>query len=133
MKSIRRILSILLAGIVLISSIGVTVNQHICMGQVRSSALFVKAKSCGMMEMTSLMKGKGCCDEKTILVKSKATNARTVSTISVAPSFHVIAIILPFLYNILEFNSPNASSHFAFYKPPLIDHDITVLVQVFLI
>ncbi len=79
MKLIRPIISIFLAGLVTNSSVGVTVNQHICMGQIRSTALFVKAKSCGMSEsnerMSLLMKGKGCCDEKSILISTKEKNA----------------------------------------------------------
>ncbi len=57
----------------LVGSVGVTVNRHFCMGELKSLALFGKAEACGMdmdrvapacpMHGTTVKK-KGCCDDE---------------------------------------------------------------------
>lgn len=55
MRIYRTILSVVLAGAVLVAGIGVTINFHLCAGKVRSVSINVKAdgchdeKSCGGM------------------------------------------------------------------------------------
>jgi len=120
------------------SVIGVTVNLHLCGGQVQSIALFTKAKPCkdapnpchGPQHHS---KQKGCCEEESIVLKGKETNAEIKTATRITPSFSLIAVILPVLYSIIDVDSFIATPRYAYYKPPLIKRDITVLVQSFLI
>lgn len=138
MNSIRSIVSIFLASIVLIASIGVTINFHLCAGQVQSLALFIKAKACKMdMPKTChneehASKRKGCCQEESLVLKGKETNAEVKTATQLTPSFNLISVILPVLYSIIDLDSV-ATPQYAHYKPPLIEQDITVLVHSFLI
>jgi hypothetical protein len=139
MSSIRPIVAVFLASLVLIASIGVTVNLHMCGGSVQSVALFIKAQPC-KMEMPkschgskSLTKRNGCCEEESILLKGKETTAELKTVTELTPSFNLISVILPVLYSICEVDSFSASPQYAHYKPPLVDRDITVFVQSFLI
>jgi hypothetical protein len=139
MSSIRPIAAIFLAGLVLITSIGVTVNLHLCGGNVQSIALFVKARPC-KMEMPKPCHGSktqtkrtGCCEEESILLKGKETTAELKTVTELTPSFNLISVILPVLYSINEVDSFSTSPGYAHYKPPLIERDITVFVQSFLI
>ena len=138
MNLIRPIASVILASLVLIASIGVTVNLHLCGGQVQSIALFTKAQPCKDAQNPCHgpqhhSKQKGCCEEESILLKGKETNAEVRTATQITPSFNLIAVILPVLYSIIEVDSFVATPLYAHYKPPLIDRDITVLVQSFLI
>lgn len=139
MSSIRSIAAVFLASLVLIASIGVTVNLHICGGSVQSIALFVKAQPCKMDMPKSCHGSKaqtkrtGCCEEETILLKGKETTAELNTVTELTPSFNLISVILPVLYSINEVDSFSASPRYAHYKPPLVERDITVLVQSFLI
>ena len=138
MKLIRSIVSLCLAGLVLIASVGVTVNLHVCAGHVQSIALFVKAEPCQMEKkacsgVMMQMKRNGCCEDKSIEVKGKENAAEVKAVSELMPSYNFIAVILPVLYTIEGGNVSKMSSTFTQYKPPLIEHDIPVLVQSFLI
>ena len=138
MKFIRPIASVFLASLVLIASMGVTVNLHLCAGKVQSVALFTKAQPCKDRQKTCHgtehhSKRKGCCEEKSIVLKGKETTAEVKAATQINPSFNLIAVILPVLYSIIEVDSSIATPRYAHYKPPLIERDITVLVQSFLI
>lgn len=138
MKFIHSIATLFLASLVLIASIGVTVNLHFCAGQVQSIALFVKAKPCEDLTkpchgIAHHSKKNGCCEEGSIILKSKETTAEVKATTQVIPSFNLITVILPVLYSILDLDSSAAAPRYAHYKPPMIEHDITVFVQSFLI
>lgn len=139
MSSIRPIAAVFLAILVLIASIGVTVNLHVCGGNVQSIALFVKAQPC-KMEMPKFCHGskaqakqKGCCEEESILLKGKETTAELKTVTELTPSFNLISVILPVLYVLNKADSFNALPQYAQYKPPIVERDITVFIQSFLI
>lgn len=134
MNFIRTITSLFLASLVLIASIGVTINSHWCMGEVKSVAFFVKANPCKACGESHHERKNGCCEEKSVVLKGKVSAAQVVkSTVQINPSFNLIGVILPVLYLAIDADSAVTSSHLAHYKPPLIEHDITLLVQSFLI
>ena len=138
MKKVRTIASVFLASLVLVASFGVTLNLHLCAGKVQSVALFIKAKPCKDVKKPCHgtehhSKRSGCCEEKTIVLKGRETNALVTSTTQIKPSFNLIAVILPVLYSIIDVESLIATPRYAHYKPPFIQRDITVLVQSFLI
>ena len=139
MSSIRPIAAVFLASLVLIASIGVTVNLHLCGGNLQSIALFVKAQPCKMEmpkschESKAKTKRTGCCEEESILLKGKETTAELKTVTELTPSFNLISVILPVLYSIIEVDSYSASPRYAQYKPPIVERDITIFVQSFLI
>ena len=137
MKTVRPLISLFLAVIVLIASVGVTVNFHLCGGQIQSTALFIKATPCKMdMPKTCqqhAQKRKGCCEEESLVLKGKETNAEVKTVTQLTPSFNLIAVILPVLYSIIDLDSSVVTKQYAQYKPPLLEQDITVLVHSFLI
>jgi len=139
MRFIRPIAAVFLTSLVLSSAIGITVNLHLCGGNVQSIALFVKAQPC-KMEMAKPCHGSktqtkrnGCCEEESILLKGKETTAELKTVTELAPSFNLITVILPVLYSINKVDSFSTSTRYALYKPPLVERDITVFVQSFLI
>lgn len=139
MNSIRPIVSLFLACLVLIASIGATVNFHLCAGQVQSTALFIKATPCKMDIPKSCssekhsQKRKGCCKEESLVVKGKETTAEVKTATHLTPSFNLIAVILPVLYSIIDIDSSVNTQQYARYKPPLKELDRIVSFQVFLI
>ncbi len=92
------------------------------------------------MDMTKPCAGKkndtrrnGCCEEESIVLKGKETNAEVQAVAQIIPSFNLIAVILPVLYTVVDLDVFSAATRYAHYRPPLIERDITVLVQSFLI
>ena len=75
----------------------------------------------------------GCCKEESILLKGKETTAELKTVTELTPSFNLISVILPVLFSINEVDSFSASPRYAQYKPPIVERDITIFVQSFLI
>ena len=88
-------------------------------------------KTCNNEKHTQ--KRQGCCEEESLVLKGKETNAEVKTATQLAPSFHLIAVILPALYSVIDLDSSVASPRYAQYKPPLKEQDRTVTFQVFLI
>jgi len=138
MNFIRPISSVLLAGIVLLASIGVTINFHLCAGEVQSAALFVKPEPCKSVQKPCHgterhSKKNGCCEEKSLIVKGEETTAVVKAPTQLSPSFNLISVILPVLYSVIDLETSVSTPRYAQYKPPLIERDITVLAHTFLI
>jgi hypothetical protein len=134
MKTVRSISSLVLAGLVLVASIGVMVNSHICGGRVKSVALFVKADPCKPCKGTAHHeKNNGCCEEQSVVIKSEETSSVLKITTQLNPSFDVIAVILPVLYSITYYDAAVTIPRYTLNKPPLPERDITVFSHSFLI
>jgi hypothetical protein len=138
MKALRSILSFSLALLVLISSSSFTVNMHLCGGRVQSVSVIEKATPCAMEQLAKTLpchkvmnKKKNCCSEDHITFEGKHFKSQELTSLHLLQSFWVVELPL-----ISSLNVPIASateSHLSQYSPPLIDRDITVQVQSFLI
>ncbi len=137
MKALRSILSVSLALLVLISSSSFTVNMHLCGGHVQSVSVIEKATPCAMeLAKTpschkAMAKKKSCCTEDHITFEGKNFKSHELTSLHLLQSFWVVELPL-----ISSLNVPVASAtefHLSQYSPPLIDRDITVQVQSFLI
>jgi len=138
MNFFRPIACLFLAGVVLIASFGVIINMHLCGGEVQSMALFVKPQPCKSVQKPCHGtehhgKKNGCCEERSVVLKGEDAPAIIKATTGASPSFNLVTVILPVLYSIVNSETTVSTPRYAHYKPPLIQKDITVLVQTFLI
>ncbi|HBK89853.1 MAG TPA: hypothetical protein DDZ56_14430 [Cytophagales bacterium] len=134
MKALHPILSLFLSGLMLVASIGVMVNSHICGGEVKSVALFVKPDPCKpCIGAEHHAKKNGCCEEQTVIVKSDETSPILKITKPAAPSLSVIAVILPVSYSIVYSDPTVATLRYVLCKPPLPERDITLFAHSLLI
>ena len=132
----HKIMSILMAFVVLFSTMSFTVNMHYCGGTLVETAVFNKAEGCGMeMEKTSTdgceITKKNCCDDKQLKVDGQDELQLQADNIS----FEQQAFIASFVYtyiNLFEGLNKNVSS-FEEYKPPLVIKQIFKLDETYLI
>ncbi len=140
MQHFRKISAILLSLLVLLSSTSFTFNMHFCMGQLKSIAVLSNAKACDL-EVKSLscardkqipqnITPKSCCQDQTLVVEGQNELEETAS-ISI-PDFQTVAVLYVVTSFLFEASGANTYSYKE-YSPPLIDRDIPVLVQSFLI
>lgn len=140
LKKFRTILTGILAALVLTSSISHSISIHFCGGEIESVAVFGQAKQCpehdnachyhGNTNHTSISH-KGCCEDATFKIDSDKYTYKITDKITVDGSQY---IFLPVAYLVQEVNPfISFDRHFSRYKPPLIERDITILVQTFLI
>ena len=78
-KAFHKIASILMAFVVLLSTMSFTVNSHFCGDMLVGTSYFVKAESCGMdmkqetkSEDCSVMK-KNCCQDVASVIEGQDT------------------------------------------------------------
>lgn len=90
MFSLKRAATILFTLVYFVSTSGVLMGQHICMGRVKESAIFQKVESdCGMgMEAHKDMKG--CCEDEWSLEKVEDDQQVTQSSDAPKASYHVL-------------------------------------------
>ncbi|WKN44801.1 HYC_CC_PP family protein [Tunicatimonas pelagia] len=137
-----RFIATVLALLILISSVGFSVNMHFCMGELVSVSLFGEAEPCAMAASepschasdTAKISKMDCCQDSSFSVKSEA-EAATSYTVEIPRSALTSLVLLPFLP--LDFLLPTTSIltdyPYLAYKPPLLSQDVPVLVQSLLI
>lgn len=123
---------------------GVTVNKHFCQNELKSVALFVKAKACHnkkvkvpcpvhgfMMVEQEDSDDKGCCDDETEIIKNDEEQ--------IAPTLSEEMLLSPALvatlFVALQMELPQLDQrtlHYLNYKPPLLICDHPRELQVFL-
>jgi hypothetical protein len=142
LKKFRTIQTGILAALVLMSSISHSVSFHLCGGEVQSMAIFGHAqpceehtRGCDHDSATSNHESvghKACCEDATVVVDSEKYSTKVSETVTVKSLSDALPMIVGPVENLKPFV---ALAHVRFfnYRPPLIERDITILVQTFLI
>lgn len=124
------------------ASISHSVSFHLCGGELQSVAVFGHARPCaehnrgcdheGPAAKDSSVGHKGCCEDATFIIDSDKYLYKISETVTI----QAISDSLPLSNEAIALANPLAvltQKQFFNYKPPLIERDITVLVQTFLI
>lgn len=143
MQSVRKVSALILSMLVMLSSMSFTLNVHLCMGQIDNIALFKEAKACEMAtQVTPCAKEqhkeghnhqiskKGCCEDHSIFIERQDEITKTASV--AMPDVAFVAVLYVVVAYLSAQSSVDTDSYKA-YSPPLIERDIPVLIQSFLI
>jgi hypothetical protein len=132
-----KVMSILMAFVVLLSTMSFTINMHYCGDTLVETAVFQKAKGCGMemqkkpsTEACVVVK-KNCCKDEQLLIDGLDELQTQVDAIS----FEQQVVIASFLYiynNLFEGLDKNVSSY-GVYKPPLVIRELYKIDETYLI
>lgn len=137
-KYFHKILSVLLAFTVLFSTISFTVEKHICMGEVTDSTYFIDAESCGMtledcevaIDSQEKIQKEKCCQNIQELIPVNQNEQQAIQSFELNQVQFILAFASTYL-DLFEENTDQVT--FKYYTPPLVDKDINVLYQTFLI
>lgn len=132
----HKIMSLLMAVVVLFSTMSFTLSMHYCGGTLVETALFHKATGCGMeMEKPSaegcVIAKSNCCNDEQISVAGQDELQIVLNTIS----FEQQVFLASFIYshiNLFE-GLENKVSFYEDYKPPLVSKQIFKLDESYLI
>ena len=123
----------------LVGSVGVTVNRHFCMGELKSLALFGSSVDCAMdhaapvadcpMHGATQAKKKGCCDDRHEFVKWD--DDRQADTPPALPAWNAPGPLPPALYPSAPHPRTAALRAFENYRPPPLVIDVPSRWQVF--
>ncbi|WP_147677403.1 HYC_CC_PP family protein [Algibacter pacificus] len=131
-----KIMSLLMAFVVLFSTMSFTIDMHYCGDTLVETAMFHKAKGCGMeMEKPSTdgcsITKKSCCDDEQIVVNGQDELQLQAGKISFEQQV-VIALFVYTYINLFE-NLDKSVSSFKDYKPPLVVRQIFKIDETYLI
>lgn len=133
MQLFKKIANVFLAVLLMVATTGVTLNKHYCLGQLKSISIFHEAKSCMTeMDMEEESCPLDCCDNTSEQYKLEEFKQVSFED-SFAPDLKLIAVISYFLANSDLTHAPASNTPNPHYLPPLIDQDIPVMVQSFLL
>ncbi|MBR9758315.1 MAG: hypothetical protein GYB39_09530 [Algicola sp.] len=137
MKQIsHKIMSMVMAFVVLCSTLSFTVNMHYCGDTLIETAVFQKAKGCGMDMKTPLANDceitkKNCCDDKQLVVDGQDELQLSIDKISFQQQAFITSFVYTYL-NLLE-HVDNKASTYKQYKPPHVVKPIFKLDETYLI
>jgi len=139
---VRNLVSIFLALLILLSNTGLTFATHYCGGfAVKRQLMFGHhALDCGMANMDSdcenlppeddTLKSKSCCENHyQTLDTDDDYNSCEIQTIP-NPDF-IVAFAQTFLA--ISISAGNEKQQYTHYSPPLLEYDMPVMNQVFLL
>ena len=133
---VHKIVCLAMAFVVLFSTMSFTMNMHYCGDTLVETAIFHKAKGCGMemdkpsTEGCSITK-KNCCDDKQLAIEGQDELQLQVDKIT----FEQLVFIASFVHtyiNLFESLDNNISSYEE-YKPPLVVRQIFKIDETYLI
>jgi hypothetical protein len=129
-------MSLLMAFVVLFSTLSFTVSMHYCGDTLVETAVFQKVKGCGMaMEQPSsndcAITKKNCCKDKQMLVVGQDELQLQVDNISFGQQFFVASFIKTYI-DLFEGLDTNVASYEA-YRPPLVIKQIFKIDESYLI
>lgn len=133
MQALKKIAHLSLALLLVIATMGVTMHKHHCLGRVKDVSFFEKSQHCAeMMGMEQEDCPMSCCKDTKEEFKVDELSV-TVYSFDLDTDFHLLSTITYVLLDISILEVPTQNFAYRNYKPPLIEQDIPVLVQSFLI
>ena len=136
MEIVRKIGNLLLALLVLLSSVSWTLEEHYCMGRLVEVSWFTEAHGCGMgMDSSDSDKSESesfsCCDDQTFVIDGQDHVKLIKDQVEYAqPDLNLNWY---FVYSPFIITSPDLIPVPNYRPPPLIVKDIQVLHEVYLI
>ncbi|MDN3596350.1 HYC_CC_PP family protein [Zunongwangia endophytica] len=125
--------ALVLAVLVLFSTLSFTVDQHFCGKKLVDSSVFKKAKTCGM-EMVSTsseasVKTESCCTNKKLEVKGQDELKHSFDNLDFQQQLFITGFVY-FYWQIFEISEPDFIP-FKDYSPPKLVCNIQLQDQVF--
>ena len=132
----HKIMSLAMAFVVLCSTMSFTVNMHYCGDTLVETAIFQKAKGCGMemekpsTEECSITK-KNCCDDKQLAIEGQDELQLQVDKITFEQQVFIASFVYTYI-NLFEGLDSNVSTYEE-YKPPLVIRQLYKIDETYLI
>lgn len=131
-KTVRKSGSVLLAFLLLFSTLSFTLDMHFCGKSLVDFSLYHEAEGCGMAMDDSLTTEMGCCNDLEIVVQGQ-DNLDQLAPSPLIP----VAVFVSYLSHTFQWDDPQnldeAYVPHGQYVPPLLIRNISLRDQVFLI
>ncbi|WP_338357002.1 HYC_CC_PP family protein [Yeosuana marina] len=134
---LHKIMAFFMALVVVFSTMSFTINMHYCGDTLVETAIFHKAKGCGMEMQLPITKSgcsvekKGCCTDKHVTVKGKDELNTSYDNLTLDQQQFVASFVYAYINSFESFDENRIS--FSEYPPPLIVKSIFKLDETYLI
>ena len=134
---LHKIAAVIMAFVVLFSTMSFSVGMHYCGNILVDTALFKKAKSCGMEIQKETYSAncpvmeKNCCHDEEILVKGQNELKMSLDNFNFHQQVFITSFVYSYIYPLVELKEKELT--FDDYPPPLIVKTIYKLDEVYLI
>lgn len=132
-----KISAMLMAMVVLLSTMSFSVNMHYCMEMLVDVSYVLPADSCGMdMDVAAAKEGlqitsKPCCSDEHIAFEGQ--DEVQLSSEWAPEEMPLLTATFLYSYSLLFTEEPSNSAPFREYQPPAITKDLPVIYETFLI
>jgi len=133
-QAVHKMFSVVLALLVLLSTLSFTIDKHFCGETLVDSAIFSKAKTCGMEMEDAQETGlkKSCCKEEVDIIKGQdELKLTSFDNLKFQQQVFITSFVYSYIYPIIELKENEIT--FDDYPPPLIVKTIYKLDEVYLI
>ena len=132
----HKIVSFMMALVVLFSTLSFTVNMHYCGDTLVETTVFQKAKGCGMEMQNPSTEGcamtkKNCCNDEQIVMDGQDELQLSFDNLTLEQQQFIATFIHTYI-NLFEEYDEEINS-FRKYKPPLVVRQIYKLDETYLI
>ncbi|MBV7270674.1 HYC_CC_PP family protein [Winogradskyella luteola] len=132
----HKIMSVLMAFVVLFSTLSFTINMHYCGDTLVETAVFQKAKGCGMEMQNPSSEGcsmtkKNCCNDEQIVMDGQDELKISFDSLTFEQQQFIVTFIYSYI-NLFEDYDEDINS-FREYKPPLVVRQIYKIDESYLI
>ena len=129
-------MSLTMAFVVLFSTMSFTIDMHYCGDKLVETAIFNKAKGCGMEMDNPSTEGcaitkKNCCNDEQLIVDGQDELQLSVDKISLEQQVFLASFIYTYI-NLFEGYDKNVSSYEE-YEPPLVVRQLYKIDETYLI
>lgn len=125
-----------MAFVVLLSTLSFTLNMHYCGETLVETAVFHKAKGCGMEFQNSSIEGcaitkTNCCNDKQLLIDGQDELQLKIDKVSFEQQIFLATLVFSYI-NLFE-GSENRVTTYQDYKPPLVIRQLYKIDETYLI
>ena len=129
-------MSLLMALVVLFSTMSFTINMHYCGDTLVETAIFQETKGCGMEMNKPSTEGcaitkKNCCDDKQLVVEGQDELQLQIDKVTFEQQLFIASFVYTYI-NLFEGLDKNVSSYEE-YRPPLVIRQIYKIDETYLI
>ncbi|CAL2104116.1 conserved protein of unknown function [Tenacibaculum sp. 190130A14a] len=135
----HKIISFVMAIMVLLSTVSFTIDMHYCGDTLVDTAIFKKAKNCGMNMKASTSNSnsecsvtkKNCCTDKQVTIDGQDELKVSHSSLSFDQQVFIASFVYTYI-NLFE-SVEEDKTLYRLYKPPLVVKEIYKLDETYLI
>jgi len=133
MQLLKNIVHISLAVLLLVATMGMSINKHYCMGQLKSVAIYMDAPNCFDLAGEKGKSSMGCCETTSDFFQVDDDRQSVSYQFDIEADYTLLYAYGEYESGKMALLSSRVPQKNQYYKPPIPEQDVLIKVQSFLI